>query len=97
MVLKVVLTPSVCIRNLILRSVFRANDAPRYVKAFVAHIIVYGVQLVAIVFLRIRLMRLNVLKRRAQALDPTKTSGEDSVGSKSLGFMPLCINWYHLE
>jgi len=64
--------------NAIGPQVFRANDAPRYIKAFIAHIIVYGVQLVAIVFLRIRLMRLNVLKRRAQALDPIEASGEDS-------------------
>lgn len=46
--------------------VFRDNDGPRYIKAFVAHIIVYGVQLITIVFLRIRLMHQNVLKRRAQ-------------------------------
>ncbi|EIM88123.1 MFS general substrate transporter [Stereum hirsutum FP-91666 SS1] len=46
--------------------VFQSNDAPRYVKAFIAHIVVYGVQLVTIVFLRLRLMRLNALKRRAQ-------------------------------
>jgi hypothetical protein len=36
----------------------------------------YGIQLVAIVVLRLRLMRLNVLKRRAQALEPTKANGE---------------------
>ncbi|ETW84549.1 major facilitator superfamily [Heterobasidion irregulare TC 32-1] len=46
--------------------VFRANDAPRYIKAFIAHMVVYGVQLVVIVTLRLRLMRLNALKRRAQ-------------------------------
>ncbi|KAG6837956.1 hypothetical protein H0H93_008350 [Arthromyces matolae] len=45
---------------------FRANDAPRYMKAFIAHIVVYGIQLATIVFLRLRLMRLNALKRRAQ-------------------------------
>ncbi|THH12312.1 hypothetical protein EW146_g7742 [Bondarzewia mesenterica] len=52
--------------NAIGPQVFRANDAPRYIKAFVAHMVVYGVQLVAIVALRLRLMRLNALKRRAQ-------------------------------
>lgn len=64
-------------------AVFRSNDAPRYIKAFIAHIVVYGVQLVAIVFLRLRLMRQNVLKRRAQAIAPSKSSGEDSVGTAS--------------
>ncbi|KIK65420.1 hypothetical protein GYMLUDRAFT_239956 [Collybiopsis luxurians FD-317 M1] len=58
--------------------VFRANDAPRYIKAFIVHIIVYGIQLVAIVFLRFYLMRLNQLKRRAQSLQETTVSGEDS-------------------
>ncbi|KII95361.1 hypothetical protein PLICRDRAFT_170021 [Plicaturopsis crispa FD-325 SS-3] len=56
--------------------VFRANDGPRYVKAFVVHIIVYGIQLLVIVLLRIHLMRQNVLKRRAQKLPPTSTTGE---------------------
>jgi hypothetical protein len=56
--------------------VFRANDSPRYIRAFIAHMVMYGVQLVAIVVLRLRLMRLNVLKRRAQALEPTVANGE---------------------
>ncbi|KIY49516.1 MFS general substrate transporter [Fistulina hepatica ATCC 64428] len=56
--------------------VFRANDAPRYIKAFVAHMVMYAVQLVTIVLLRLYLMRLNVLKRRAQALVPVKDNGE---------------------
>lgn len=47
---------------------FRTQDAPRYWTAWITHIILYGIQLVTIVFLRIRLMRLNVLKRRALAL-----------------------------
>ncbi|KAJ3723152.1 major facilitator superfamily domain-containing protein [Lentinula raphanica] len=58
--------------------VFRANDAPRYTKAFVAHIIIYGIQLAAIVFLRLHLMRQNQHKRRAQSLKETSVSGEDS-------------------
>ncbi|KAJ7781402.1 major facilitator superfamily domain-containing protein [Mycena metata] len=62
--------------NAIGPQVFRANDSPRYIHAFIAHLVMYGVQLVAIVFLRLRLMRLNVLKRRAQALEPTKANGE---------------------
>lgn len=59
--------------------VFRETDAPRYVKAFVAHIVVYGVQLATIVFLRLRLIRLNVLKRRAQGKQETGVTGEDAV------------------
>jgi hypothetical protein len=65
--------------NLCFCLVFRDNDKPRYVKAFIAHIVVYGVQLVTIVYLRIRLMHQNVLKRRAQSLPATKANGEDSV------------------
>lgn len=64
--------------NAIGPQVFRDNDAPRYVRAFVAHIVVYGVQLVTIALLRIRLMRLNMLKRRQQAMKETKASGEKS-------------------
>ncbi|KAF7352941.1 MFS general substrate transporter [Mycena venus] len=62
--------------NAIGPQVFRANDSPRYIRAFIAHLVMYGLQLVAIVILRLRLMRLNVLKRRAQALEPTKANGE---------------------
>ncbi|KAJ6629145.1 MFS general substrate transporter [Mycena sp. CBHHK59/15] len=62
--------------NAIGPQVFRADDAPRYIRAFIAHMVLYGIQLVAIVVLRLRLMRLNVLKRRAQALEPTKANGE---------------------
>lgn len=64
-------------------SVFRANDSPRYIKAFIAHIVLYGVQLVAIIFLRIHLMHRNVLKRRAQGMtlddDHAKANGENPV------------------
>jgi predicted MFS family arabinose efflux permease len=62
--------------NAIGPQVFRDNDKPRYIRAFIAHLVMYGVQLVAIFVLRIRLMRLNVLKRRAQALEPSKANGE---------------------
>lgn len=64
--------------NAIGPQVFRENDAPRYTKAFVVHIVIYGVQLVTIVLLRLHLMRQNVLKRRAQHMDATKASGENS-------------------
>ncbi|KAF8915909.1 major facilitator superfamily domain-containing protein [Mucidula mucida] len=58
--------------------VFRSDDAPRYYKAWISHIVMYGLQLAAIAFLRARLMRLNVLKRRAQKVAESKTSGEDT-------------------
>lgn len=74
---------------------FRDNDAPRYIKAFIAHIVVYGVQLGTIVFLRIRLMRQNVLKRRAQAKAPSKSSGEDSVWIM-VGYLLAGINPYNV-
>ncbi|RDX44014.1 MFS general substrate transporter [Lentinus brumalis] len=57
--------------------VFRADDAPRYVKAFIAHMVVYAVQVAVLFFLRLYLMRLNVLKRRAAALRESTASGED--------------------
>ncbi|KAJ7095236.1 major facilitator superfamily domain-containing protein [Mycena belliarum] len=62
--------------NAIGPQVFRADDSPRYIRAFIAHMVMYGVQMTAIVSLRLRLMRLNVLKRRAQALEPTVANGE---------------------
>ncbi|KAJ4472329.1 major facilitator superfamily domain-containing protein [Lentinula aciculospora] len=54
-----------------------ANDAPRYVKAFIVHIIIYGIQLTVIVFLRLHLIRRNQSKRQARALQETGASGED--------------------
>ncbi|KAJ7576126.1 major facilitator superfamily domain-containing protein [Mycena floridula] len=60
--------------NAIGPQVFQAKDNPRYVHAFIAHIILYGVQILTILLLRIRLMRLNVLKRRAQSPSETTTA-----------------------
>ncbi len=68
--------------------VFRSNDAPRYVKAFVVHIVVYGVQLVTIVALRIRLMRLNAIKRRAQGL--AISEGEEAVSCSFCSSGVIC-------
>ncbi|KIY73759.1 MFS general substrate transporter [Cylindrobasidium torrendii FP15055 ss-10] len=51
--------------NAIGPQVFQARDSPGYYRAWVTHIIMYAIQLGAIIFLRARLMRLNVLKRRA--------------------------------
>ncbi|KAF7301406.1 MFS general substrate transporter [Mycena indigotica] len=62
--------------NAIGPQVFRDNDKPRYIRAFIAHLVMYGLQLATIVVLRLRLMRLNVLKRREQALEPSKANGE---------------------
>ncbi|KAJ7576561.1 MFS general substrate transporter [Mycena floridula] len=54
-----------------------AKDKPRYVHAFIAHIILYGVQMLAIFLLRIRLMRLDFLKRRAQSSSRTNGPVDD--------------------
>ena len=59
--------------------VFRSNDAPRYIKAFIAHLVVYCVQLAALLFLRLHLMRLNALKRRTLALRDSNVDGEERV------------------
>ncbi|KAF9008901.1 major facilitator superfamily domain-containing protein [Cyathus striatus] len=56
--------------------VFRDDDKPRYTKAFIVHIVIYGVQLAAVIFLRLRLMRLNVLKRKMQNIAASKENGE---------------------
>ncbi|KAI0749976.1 major facilitator superfamily domain-containing protein [Daedaleopsis nitida] len=58
--------------------VFRANDAPRYVKAFIAHMVVYALQVAVLFLLSLYLMRQNVLKRRAAALRESAASGEDA-------------------
>ncbi|KAF8665549.1 hypothetical protein AX16_000009 [Volvariella volvacea WC 439] len=62
--------------NAIGPQVFRDDDKPRYVKAFVAHIVVYGVQLVTIFLLRVRLMHQNVLKTRAQGINSSDRDAE---------------------
>ncbi|KAI0788149.1 hypothetical protein C8Q74DRAFT_1216610 [Fomes fomentarius] len=58
--------------------VFRADDAPRYIKAFIAHMVMYALQVALLFFLRGYLMRQNVLKRRAAALRESTASGEDT-------------------
>jgi hypothetical protein len=45
--------------------IFQEKDAPRYIKGFVAHIVIYGVYLVIVVVTRLLLLRRNVMKRRA--------------------------------
>lgn len=54
-------------------------------KAFVTHIIVYGVQLATIVLLRLRLVQLNVLKRRNQI--PTSVTFAGDVAVSNLGMI----------
>lgn len=62
--------------NAIGPQVFRSDDAPRYPKGFAVHIVMYGIQLLTIVVLRLFLLRQNVLKRRAQNIRAEGTSGE---------------------
>lgn len=65
--------------------VFQANDGPRYIKAFIAHIVVYGVQCAVIVFLRGYLMRRNALKRRevqSVDVDPPQNGLPENLGHK---------------
>ncbi|EIN10598.1 MFS general substrate transporter [Punctularia strigosozonata HHB-11173 SS5] len=61
--------------NAIGPQVFRANDAPRYTHAFISHMVLYGIQCSTIVALRIHLMRMNVLKRRAQGKPEIEVGG----------------------
>lgn len=68
---------------------FRADDAPRYTREFIAHLVVYGVQLAVTVLLRIRMMRQNVLKRRAQGLLLSQTISGYVI--KSLGMSWLQV------
>lgn len=62
--------------NAIGPQVFRENDGPRYIKAWTAHVIMYAIQCGTLVFLRLYLIRRNVLKRRAQGKEVTKEGGE---------------------
>ncbi|KAF7433247.1 hypothetical protein PC9H_005197 [Pleurotus ostreatus] len=69
---KQVIASSLCfvawaVGNAIGPQVFQDSDKPRYIRAFIVHLVVYGVQLATIAFLRLRLLRNNVLKARAQA------------------------------
>ncbi|CAE6341464.1 unnamed protein product [Rhizoctonia solani] len=62
--------------NAIGPQVFRADDAPRYPKGFAVHLVMYGIQLITIVVLRLYLLRQNVVKRRAQGVREEGTSGQ---------------------
>ncbi|CAA7259541.1 unnamed protein product [Cyclocybe aegerita] len=59
--------------------VFRETEAPRYVKAFVAHIVMYGIQLATIFLLRLHLMRQNILKRRAQGIVVGEKASDEGI------------------
>jgi hypothetical protein len=63
--------------NAIGPQMFLANDGPRYLKAWTSHIVVYAVQCATLVFLRVYLMRQNVLKRR-NAQGTEAASGADA-------------------
>jgi hypothetical protein len=45
--------------------VFQAKAAPRYISAWIAHLVIYGTYILLAILLRIILMRRNALKRRA--------------------------------
>ncbi|CCO29287.1 putative transporter C417,10 [Rhizoctonia solani AG-1 IB] len=62
--------------NAIGPQVFRSDDAPRYPKGFAVHLVMYGIQLITIVVLRLYLLRQNVLKRRAQGVREEAISGQ---------------------
>ncbi|KAI0641737.1 MFS general substrate transporter [Trametes meyenii] len=64
--------------------VFRDNDGPKYPKAWIVHLVIYGIQLLTIFLLRVRLMRLNVLKRRAQGLSDTPDKVEDAEHTENI-------------
>ena len=53
--------------------VFQDKEKPRYVGAFVAHIVVYSVQCAALLAMRALLMRRNAIRRRQQP-----TEGQES-------------------
>jgi membrane protein implicated in regulation of membrane protease activity len=56
---------------------FRTNDGPRYLKAWTSHLVVYAVQLAALVVVRVLLVRRNRAKR-ADAGDRVQNgSGEE--------------------
>lgn len=67
--------------------IFRQSDAPRYIKGFVAHLVIYGVYLVLVVATRLLLLRRNMLKRQA-AVGATGSSEQDLV-SHDLAFQDL--------
>lgn len=63
--------------------VFQAKAAPRYISAWIAHIVIYGVYILLAILLRIILMRRNVLKRRAA------TGSDDGVRT---AFLRVALN-----
>ncbi|KDQ29150.1 hypothetical protein PLEOSDRAFT_1063915 [Pleurotus ostreatus PC15] len=80
---KQVIASSLCfvawaVGNAIGPQVFQDSDKPRYIRAFIVHLVVYGVQLATIAFLRLRLLRNNVLKARAQASEANDDLSDSS-------------------
>ncbi|EJD48810.1 MFS general substrate transporter [Auricularia subglabra TFB-10046 SS5] len=64
--------------NAIGPQVFQDRERPRYVGAFVAHIVVYSVQCVALLMMRALLMRRNATRRRQAAVDDTQRSHKNA-------------------
>ena len=59
--------------------------------------VVYGIQLVAIVFLRLRLMRLNVIKRREQGIRESQAAGQEAVRTAFIVVAPHFDRVYYRE
>ncbi|KAF9498540.1 MFS general substrate transporter [Pleurotus eryngii] len=80
---KQVIASSLCfvawaVGNAVGPQVFQDTDKPRYIRAFIVHLVVYGVQLATIVFLRLRLLRNNLLKTRGQASEANGDLSDNS-------------------
>lgn len=74
--------------NMAAPQIFQANDAPRYIKGFVAHLVVYGVYVVLVVITRAILMRRNAKKRSALADVVGQHVGDEKI-SHTLAFQDL--------
>lgn len=53
--------------NMAAPQIFQEKDAPRYIRGFVVHLVVYGVYIVMVAITRVILMRRNAQKRAATA------------------------------
>lgn len=67
--------------------IFQTSDAPRYIKGFIAHLVIYAVYLALVVATRVLLMRKNALKRRATSA--VSGTSEQDVVSHELAFQDL--------
>ncbi|EON65996.1 hypothetical protein W97_05239 [Coniosporium apollinis CBS 100218] len=53
--------------NMSAPQIFQTDDAPRYTRGFIAHMIIYGIYFVLVILTRTLLMRRNAAKRKAAA------------------------------